>query len=252
MTTCLYLDQRSTAEGALPQVKIAINHRGSSTYISTGIRIPSDAWDAKGRAVKKTYANAKSLNIALSTKKLDVDNAIETLRKRGDLKGLPLPKVRRAVLDYLSPDKDGDASALFMARLERYRDTKKKYGTWITYESTVRKIREFDARADRLTFEDIPFCWLLLFRVFICPTENIADSLGQVPFIHIHFAIIERNANPPLDSIFLCFRYRHIVWISIIAFVWFDDKIYIWNLLLFSIFAKKSMSSTNCYPLTFS
>lgn len=175
MTTNLYLDRRVEAP-ALPQVKIAINHKGRSTYIGTGIRIPADAWDAKGQRIVKTYPNASRLNIAISTKKLDVDNALESLKHGGELKGLPLPKIRRAVIDFLSPDKDTDFSALFLARLERYRDSKRKYGTWITYESTVRKVREFDPKADRLTFEDITYGWLTRFDGFMALTSPSANA----------------------------------------------------------------------------
>lgn len=177
MTTNFYLDKRGAgASPELAQVKIAINHRGSSTYISTGIRIPPDAWDRRGQRVAKTYPNATRLNIALATKKLDVDNAIEDLRRAGALKGLSLPKMRRAILDRLSPEGESDKTPLFMARLERYRDTKKKYGTWITYESTVRKIREYDSNADRLTFEDITYGWLTRFDAFMALTSPSANA----------------------------------------------------------------------------
>lgn len=176
MTTNLYLDQRSIRPGSLPQVKIVINHRGNSTYISTGVRIPEDAWDKDNRCVKKAYPNATRLNIDISTKKLDVDNAIESLRRKGRLKGLTLPKIRKAIVDEIHRDDETDSSALFMARLERYRDTKRKYGTWITYESTVRKVREFDPKADRLTFEDITYGWLTKFDAFMAVTSPSANA----------------------------------------------------------------------------
>ena len=173
MTTNFYLDRRGDGT---PQVKIALNHRGTSTYISTGIRIPEDAWDAKAQSVKKAYPNASRLNIALSTKKLDVDTAIEELRKGGRLKGLSLSQMRKAIMEYLSPERAADASSLFMARLIRYRDTKKKYKTWETYDSTAKKVRAFDNRADRLTFEDITYGWLVRFDDFLSETSPSANA----------------------------------------------------------------------------
>ena len=174
MTTNFYLDRRGG--DTLAQVKVAINHQSRSAYISTGVRIPADAWDSRSQSVKKAYPNASRLNLALSTKKLDIDNALEALRKGGGLKGLSPSQIRRAVLDFLSPDKEAAKATLFMARLERLRDSKKKYGTWITYESTVRKIREFDPRADRLTFEDITYDWLTRFDEFMARTSPSANA----------------------------------------------------------------------------
>ena len=176
MTTNFYLDRRATSGDDLAQVKIALNHHGSSTYISTGIRIPPSAWDKKGQRIVKTYPNATRLNIALTTKKLDVDNAIEALKKGGRLKGLPLPKIRRAILEYLSPEEVKERSEKFLRRLERYRDSKKVYGTWITYESTVRKVVAFDKRAESLTFEDITPAWLKAFDDFMAQTSPSANA----------------------------------------------------------------------------
>lgn len=174
MTTNFYLDKREAE--TLAQIKIAINHQSSSSYVSTGIRIPEDAWDRKGQAIKKSYPNASRLNLSLSTKKLDVDNAIEALRRGGKLKGMTASKIRRAVLDYLSPSDDKNASQMFLARLEQCRDSKKKYGTWITYESTVRKVREFATDADSLTFDDITYDWLVRFDEFMARTSPSANA----------------------------------------------------------------------------
>lgn len=176
MTTNFYLDRRYDSGTGLSQVKIALNHAGSSTYISTGIRVPTVAWNARAHKIKNDYPNSARLNIALATKKLDVDTAIEELRKAGSLRGLSLPKIRKAVLAYLSPEREAETSSRLIARMERYRDTRKKERTAETYESTIRKIREFDAGADRLTFDDITPEWLTRFDDFMARTSPSANA----------------------------------------------------------------------------
>lgn len=177
MTTNFYLDRRQATESSdLCQIKIALNHGGTSSYISTGVRVPSDAWEAKPQRIVKTYPNAARLNILISTKKLDVDNAIEALRKSGKLKGLSLPKIRRAILDFLSPEKQIETEGLFMARMQRYRDTRKTIGTQRTYDDTMRRIRDFDKRADKLTFNDITHGWLTEFDRFMEMTAPSANA----------------------------------------------------------------------------
>lgn len=176
MTTNLYLDKRYADGSGLTQVKIAINHLGSTAYIGTGVRIPKEAWDAALHRVAKGYPNASRLNIILATKKLDVDNAIEELRKAGKLKGVSLSKMRTLIADVLSPDKEADSSSRFIARMERYRDSKKKQSTWDSYDQTIRRIREFDRRADSLTFEDVTYQWLVRFDSFMADTAPSANA----------------------------------------------------------------------------
>ena len=176
MTTNLYLDTRTADDSGLAQVKIAINHRSSSTYIGTGVRVEPALWERKAQKVSKRHPQSTRLNIILSTKKLDVDNAIEALRKGGGLKGLSLPKIRKAVLEYLSPESKDAPSDRLIARMERYRDAAKKLRTWQTYDETIRRIRDFDPRADRLRFEDITHLWLRDFDAFLAKTSPSANA----------------------------------------------------------------------------
>lgn len=192
MTTNLYLDRRGS--DTLAQIKIAINHKGDSSYIGTGIRIEPNHWDKKGQKVKKECPNASRLNIALTTKKLDVDNALEALRREGRLKGLTAAQMRKALVERLSPEKEAEASTLFLRRLERYRDGRKKIRTWESYDATMRKIRAFDAKADTLAFSDITHGWLVRFDDYLAETSPSANARN------IYLRNIRRIFNVAIDD----------------------------------------------------
>ena len=167
MTTRLYLDRRSAKNGLAP-IKVAINAFGSSAYISTGISVSEDNWDSKTCKVVVHPLKAR-LNTKLAEKKLEIDNAIETLNSQGALKGLKLSRIRQMVLDYISPERTAQRR-LFLPYFEKFASKKIKYGTKKTYDQTAKKIRAYSTDAERLSFSDINRDWLEGFDKFMAKT----------------------------------------------------------------------------------
>ena len=72
MRTKFYLDKRGGVSHDLEQVwpiKIAINHKGSSAYIATGVCVAASQWESKpspGRVIGS--GRAARLNIVLTEK----------------------------------------------------------------------------------------------------------------------------------------------------------------------------------------
>lgn len=178
MTTKLYLDKRNAGGGGkkLYPIKISINSHGDTAYIGTGIKVAEEQWDVDERKVVSHPLKGR-LNLMLSTKKLDVDNAIYQLTKSGKLKGLTITEVKRVVLSTINSE-DGveDKEELFMHRFDAFTRRKDKEGTRTSYEQTAKRIREFDAKADTLTFADIDKKWLYEFDKWMTGTSPSANA----------------------------------------------------------------------------
>jgi len=80
-TIKLYLDKRRMAEDAPAPIKIAIGHKGKTSYMNTGIRVRPVQWDARaGRVIKHTQRNVMNdlfslrMNITAKTKRTIFQN----------------------------------------------------------------------------------------------------------------------------------------------------------------------------------
>ena len=176
MKTRPYHDTRHTkrAEDKPASVKIAINHRGSSGYVSTGISLLPGQWD-HGVVVK--HPNSTNLNIRIRDRWNAVDRTLDVLRKEGKLKGLSASAMARLVEERIEQDEVG-APDLFMPRLRAYIERQTKQGTIITYKQTEKKVIAFceseDPQTHRrrtdpevLCFSDINQDWLWNFDKFM-------------------------------------------------------------------------------------
>ncbi len=178
MKTRPYHDTRHTKRAAdkPATVKIAVNHQGSSGYVSTGISVLPSQWDA-GVIVK--HPNAVALNIKVRNKWNAVDKALEELRKEGRLKGLSASAMARLVEDRLEKGEERNPD-LFLPRLRAYIDRQTKKGTIVTYRQTEKKVIAFcedrGPDAEELRFADINQEWLGLFDKWMARTAPNANA----------------------------------------------------------------------------
>lgn len=195
MTTKLYLDIRGTTGKDKPcPIKVAINHHGSTAYISTDVKVAQKEWDKIACKVVNHPLKAR-LNLAISTRKVTIDRAIEDLRVSGQLKGLTLSQVRKKILLYIEPDSENhELSVSVVTRMENYAHRAKKKRTEVTYMTTVKKIRLFDVNADKLTFDDIDKDWLRRFDEFLSVTAPSANARN------IHFRNLRAVFNEAIDE----------------------------------------------------
>jgi integrase len=185
MKTRPYHDTRHTrrAEDKPASVKIAINHGGSSGYVSTGISILPGQWD--GTTVVK-HPNSVALNVRIRNRWNDVDKALEELRKEGGLKGLNASAMARLVEERLDQG-DIESPDLFLPRLRAYIERQTKQGTIITYKQTEKKVVAFCESVDpktgkrksdpeALRFSDINQDWLGNFDKWMAGTAPGANA----------------------------------------------------------------------------
>ena len=173
-TTSFYLDIRSSKDGGPAPVKIAVRHKNSSAFITTGVSVLPAHWDSRRHVVTSAEPNAKRMNVILNKKMTDVEAALLRLIDEGELPGLTAAQIRTKVILIIDPDakKAADGESLFRSRFVRFMEQKMNPGTRNIYAFTLRKIEEFDRKLPQRRFEDITKDYLRDFENFCARTEK--------------------------------------------------------------------------------
>lgn len=163
-TTKLYLDIRSKNTQGLSSLKICITNKGASAYIPTGIRLNPKDWDKKKLQVRR-ISGSTELNNSILAFKLKVDKAIAYLQAEGLLFEMPATKIKDRVLDIIDPKKKQERLLLYNFR--KFIESRNTDSTKRFYIRTMRKIKDFDSKAEMLYFDDINYAWLLSFDEYM-------------------------------------------------------------------------------------
>ena len=178
ITTKFYLDSRATKDGAAAPLKISITKNRQVSYLSTSIRILPSDWNSASLKAK-----SPAVQLSADLKKADVDTILIDLQRQRKLDGLNARQVRDMVLEQLTPEEVGPAK--LMPAFMEFASTRRKPRTREIYQATIDRIREFDHKADSLTFEDIEIGWLDRFDSFLAKTSPKKNSRN------IHFRNIK-------------------------------------------------------------
>lgn len=165
MKTKLYLDTRATGGGNAP-LKVGISHNGKTAYIALDVRLmPTDfeqdkkGWRIVNRADKDIIGNY------VRTRVYAIEKVIYDAKMNGDLNGLDAIGVRDFVVDKLTPKEE--PKAYFLSYFRDFNDTLHTGRTHEIYEATIKRILEFQPKAEKLTFEDITPLWLHQFMAYM-------------------------------------------------------------------------------------
>ena len=190
MTTKLYLDKRRPAGGTEPSdgrwpVKVAVNHRSSSAYIATGIRVRAECWDARAEKVCGLDKQEKArLNLKLSEKKLRIDTVIEGLRLAGELHGATASEIKRAVERRIREEEEGrrgrewTVAECFEAFIAGKAKKKEGRRTAEVYGRTLKKLRGYEGFSEGMEFGEVTVGWLEDFETYLAETMPSANARG--------------------------------------------------------------------------
>ena len=151
-----YLDTRSMGPEDECPIKIRVHARGSTSYLSTGLRTRADRWDAPSGTVGGPGAAA--LNARLARYSAKVDEALFSARMAGRLGSMTSKQIADMIRGMFGEEPSRDRKPrkdLFLPCLAAYRDRQTNAGTWEVYDRTVKALRAFDPGADTRTFADI-------------------------------------------------------------------------------------------------
>nr|WP_308570858.1 site-specific integrase [uncultured Prevotella sp.] len=192
MTTFkLYLDKRGLKKNDVAPLKISINKKGLSAFISLGVKVLPSQWDSKSEKVFD-HPMKSQINLYLEHRKTQLMSAYMELQPKGKLVGLTPIQIKKVLLSYIDPE--AKQRNLFVARFRHYAEKQKNENTRGKYLNTLNRITEFDKSASTLTFEDISKDWLTDFGLFLENKGNSINTRG------IHFRNIRTVVNDAIDN----------------------------------------------------
>ena len=189
----LYLDKRGAKKGEPCPIKLMLNHQSSTALLSLGVRVLPSQWDAKTQMVTGSLVNRDAINAYLLERRTTVFNLILRLTSSGDLVGLTVTEAKRKIEAVLSPDVD--RSKLLLPRFENYISRCQTKRTGELYASTLKKINDFDSRAESLRFESITKDWLVRFDRWLVETGCVSVNARS-----IHLRNIRAVFNDAIDN----------------------------------------------------
>lgn len=187
-TVHIYLDKRHL-RGSEAQLKIGINKRGSSAYISLGQWILPSQWDSIRERVKD-HPNKSKINSFIENRKTAIGDVMMQLSMSGMLAKLTATQIKNKIQSVLSPVELNS----FLYRMQKYASTREGLRTREIYGVTIKRILEYDRQAKTITFESITKEWLEGFDRFLmefCPAKNSRN---------IHFRNIRAVFNDAIDN----------------------------------------------------
>ena len=167
-----YLEKRKTrADGSHP-LMLAIRKRRSVKFINLHIPLHDTQWDAENEKVVN-HKTERRLNVYLGHIRMIVDEALLTMsvEDKNDV-----DKVRVVLMSLITGDEPKDTKVTFMRHFQAFSDRHEKKSTRGNYEHTIRRIRDFDKKADKLRFDDITPEWLERFDKFLEKTSPSANA----------------------------------------------------------------------------
>lgn len=190
-TVHIYLDKRSVKRGEEAPLKIGINKKGSSAYISLKIKVYPTQWDAEKERIKD-HPNKKVLQSYIDTQRNKVSNIIMDLTKDGKLTKLTATQIKNKVQEILDPTVA--VSNSFYNRFISYANSRSARRTKEMYLLTAKRMLEYDNNIKSRTFENIAKDWLTGFDLFLQKTSPAINGRN------IHFRNIRAVFNDALDN----------------------------------------------------
>ena len=187
ISTNFYLDTRQTKSGTPAPLKISIFHLKETAYIATGIKVLPEQWDSSAHQAKSRTIQRRADDVMY-----DVNSIITELTKKGKLDGLSARGIRDAVEKELNPD--ANIPTMFVNYFLSFAADRNKERTTEIYMATHKKILDFDANANSLTFEDIDLGWLDRFDSFLMLTSPKKNARN------VHFRNIRAVFNDALKK----------------------------------------------------
>lgn len=191
--TKLYLDTRAVKDGKPAPLKVAINKKSKTALISLNVFLLPNQWDKKAGKVVN-HPNRLFLNNYIAKRLIDIDTLLLKLIESGEIANMSALDIKNHIIYQLSPEREEDGKErLFTYRFLKFAETKKE-STRIVYMNTYKRMHQFCADLDKLTFEDITREWLTAYDTYLSETSPSRNARN------VHFRNIRAVFNEAIDD----------------------------------------------------
>lgn len=185
----VFKKEKSKSDGEIPMY-LRITKDRRAKFISLGISLHPDYWNAKEKQVKTSHPNSAYLNNYLTKKIFDAQKI--TLEMETNSEYVPPRAIKQAVM--------GKTTEKFIPYAERYVTNLKKRGKIGTYDkanATVSKLKEYIGNKD-FTFGDMTIFFLKKYEEYLRDNKNNCANT-----INSNMKVIRRIVNEAInDEIF--------------------------------------------------
>lgn len=197
-----FLDTRRATEGKKFPLKINVSHLCKSSLISTGRYYSQVDWEEIDSMIrkKKRFEWTREAE-ELYDLKQSYESALRRLDYDEDISKMSVSQLKDRLMEAVtgtSPTKERQAKAkkrkdLFLPHYRKFMEARQTAGTREMYNRTLKKMLEYDADAERLTFDQIDKDWLTGFDQHLQKTTcaNIRN---------MHFRNIRAAFNGAIDD----------------------------------------------------
>lgn len=195
-TLKLYLDTRSRKRDGTCSLRIAVNHRGASSYISLSQSILPTEWDSVRSRVRQR-PDRDFLNDYLLDRLGHYNKLMKSVIMAADFRpDITAKQLRDAILAAEQPKTETPIT--FAAAYQKYVQRIENTRTREIYDATWKRITDFEQSASSITFDDVTHDWLQSFFLFLGKTSPSVNARN----IHLrniravfNFAIDEEMTN---------------------------------------------------------
>jgi len=151
-----YHDTRS-GKDTFP-LKIRITHQKANVYISLGIRVGKEQWDAESCAVIG-HEKSKTYNALLISKMKSASDIVDNLKLKGVLDSYSASQLKDIIEnngELPEIERKGNFVKTFLVCM----GSKRKESTRLSYETTLVSMKKYDPALNEKSFEDIDLRYL--------------------------------------------------------------------------------------------
>lgn len=200
-TLKVYLDKRSMKADGTHVLRIAVNHRGGTAFISLSAAVKASEWDSM-RCKVKGRTDKDSINRYLTSRLNYYERMMrEVVMADGYRSDISARQLRDLIVNYA--DGRNAVPILLHERWQKYMQHLENSRTREIYAATWARIEEYDGNAKSLTFEDVTREWLIGFF------SHMAERSPSVNARNIHLRNIRAIFNDALnDELITCYPFR--------------------------------------------
>lgn len=190
-----YLDTRKAVDGGVYPLVLNLAHQSKASRIPLGMRFTKEEWEASLLSMSHEPRNkwtAKTEEAYLAKSQYDVNLA--RLIKEVDIEELTVNEIRNLLLERVtgftkSREKekmDEVKKSLFLPHYRKFMESRATAGTREMYNRTLKKVLEYDEKAEKLTFDMIDKDWLMGFDAYL--TSSTCANIRNMHFRNIRAA----------------------------------------------------------------
>lgn len=191
ITTKFWLDKRAVKQGQVAPLKLCIVKKSASAYIPINVKLLPQQWDGKAQKIID-HPNKHFLNNYIENRKIEIDNIIKGIIITGEARKLNATQLKHLILQKISPE--AGKENLLTVRFKAFAESRKALRTKEIYSTTLKKILEFDDKADLISFDNIKKEWVERFSAFLEQQGLVKNSRN------IHLRNLRAVINDAIDN----------------------------------------------------